>query len=576
MSASAADGTRTRPAAGDLVRFVLGLLASAALVAGTGLALLAALPQITPGWRTTVVASGSMAPALAVGDAVAVEAWPTERGMLGPPSVVLVDRPGLLPLLHRVVDDDGRTYRTKGDANESVDGERVAPAQVLGVGRLVVPGAGWIALRVAERDAGAVAAAAAGLAALVALARYGWLDRYDPWLAARRRAAQAAVKPTTPEPSAPAGPAPSEPGGRVSSPEPVSAERPEPVSPAGRGVLLAPAVAVLAALLVVALVGGAGTSASALSARTSSARTLGATTVLPAGALTARCTTTPAVVDAVTAGPTTAAPALPDDVRVGDHLILSRGGIRPWNATTSAHEDPPVPAGWTQLGIATGGAERFHAVYRRAAVAGDAGTLMPHEPDYADVLLVARGGVVSDSSLAGRVVEGPTAPGPAIAPSVDGKVGGLLLTFWGIERNDTTYSTPTGMTEVAKTAFRHAISMAAHEQKVTADGPTGARSTTMTDGATGVPVTGRHSGLSLFIRSTPYATLTWTPSAADRVTGYTILRDGAAVSTVTGRTTTTWRDPAPLGAGEATYTVVARAGSWSSPAERVTTSGAAC
>jgi signal peptidase len=114
-----------------------------ALVAGAvGLVLWSVAPVVF-GWTTTVVVSGSMAPAIQAGDVVAVAPVAREEaGRLAPGTVILIDdpsRPGMR-LLHRLVeyDDSGRMI-TKGDANAVADSTPVPVENLSGVARLRVP-----------------------------------------------------------------------------------------------------------------------------------------------------------------------------------------------------------------------------------------------------------------------------------------------------------------------------------------------------------------------------------------------------------------------------------------------------
>jgi signal peptidase len=99
------------------------------------------------GWRSDVVLSGSMSPALEPGDVVV--SAPVELPELNVGDIVVVDnpaRPGH-SLVHRVdsVNPDG-TLVTRGDANTSADSTAVTPDEVLGRGRLRVPGVGMVSL----------------------------------------------------------------------------------------------------------------------------------------------------------------------------------------------------------------------------------------------------------------------------------------------------------------------------------------------------------------------------------------------------------------------------------------------
>lgn len=541
----------------ELVRFCLGIVASGVLVAAGTLLTLAVLPSMAPGWSTTAVGSGSMQPALATGDAVVVEEWSSQRPMLGPPSVVLIDRPGAQPLLHRVTALEGERYRTKGDANASADAELAPRESVIGVGRVVVPRAGFVALWVSDRNAPALLILAAVVTVLAWLSRFGWLERYDPWRAHPDPLQEQPSGPTPPE-AATAPPGRRLPGARTPAPR---------RAPALTRVVLH---GIVIAVLVVGM-SRAGSSTSAFTASTDLAGTAQAARLSAPTNLVVTCSRRPAIVDAVAAGPTTPAPKLPASIRLGDTLLLSRTGIRPTDGLRR-YVDPPTPTGWTQLGITVGGGERFHAIYRRTAQSEESAKTMPHTSAFADVLLVARGGIVVDSSLGGQVNETGSS---VTVPSVTGNAGGLLLTFWAVERSNTRFSAPAGMSEVVKTAFTQTISMGAHEQQINADGPTGTRTSAMTDGTRGQSVSTRNSGLSLYIRSTAYATLTWQNPAASAASAYVVTRDRAPVATL-DPSETIWRDPDPLTGRPTAFTLTGTAGTWRSPTVGLSTSVGTC
>ncbi|AGZ40002.1 signal peptidase I [Actinoplanes friuliensis] len=99
------------------------------------------------GWDAYTVTSGSMAPLVRPGDVVIA----SPGAGSGPrPGTVVVLAPAVSggePVTHRVVErlPDGR-YRTQGDANAQPDSRLVTKAQLLGVGRIVVPLAGTVRL----------------------------------------------------------------------------------------------------------------------------------------------------------------------------------------------------------------------------------------------------------------------------------------------------------------------------------------------------------------------------------------------------------------------------------------------
>jgi signal peptidase I len=92
------------------------------------------------GWQPAAVVTGSMAPAIRPGDIVLAAPLPGPR--VRPGQIVLARRPGFPGTLvtHRVVRirDDGMLV-TRGDANPVEDASPLAPADVVGVVRLVVP-----------------------------------------------------------------------------------------------------------------------------------------------------------------------------------------------------------------------------------------------------------------------------------------------------------------------------------------------------------------------------------------------------------------------------------------------------
>src|SRR4051794_29579853 len=140
MTSSSHD-RRSAASLGILSLFVLGV---AAWLVGA-----AVLPGLVPGWRSVVVTSGSMEPAISPGDVVLVA--PEGPGIrVG--SVVLFSTPEGA-VTHRIagVNADG-SYATKGDANPTEDSTPLLPQHVLGRARFVVPNAGLPTLWWKERN----------------------------------------------------------------------------------------------------------------------------------------------------------------------------------------------------------------------------------------------------------------------------------------------------------------------------------------------------------------------------------------------------------------------------------------
>ncbi len=92
------------------------------------------------GWSPVVVTSGSMEPALSVGDVILIDTGSDSTAVQR--SVIVFERPDGEVVAHRVFSVEPNGFVTKGDANEAPDTDRVLPDQVLGVGRLVVPAIG--------------------------------------------------------------------------------------------------------------------------------------------------------------------------------------------------------------------------------------------------------------------------------------------------------------------------------------------------------------------------------------------------------------------------------------------------
>lgn len=164
-------------------RFFIGLAASGVLLVWTVYVCLAVLGMLMPGGQLTAVGSGSMAPAFDVGDVVVVQRPDLPAGeYLRPPTVVLVDRPGQVPLLHRVVSHEpGRGYTTKGDANLSEDTEVAPPEAIIGTGFLVIPMVGYPTTWHARGEHLSLVLAGLLIVGLGMAARWGWTDEHDPW-----------------------------------------------------------------------------------------------------------------------------------------------------------------------------------------------------------------------------------------------------------------------------------------------------------------------------------------------------------------------------------------------------------
>jgi signal peptidase I len=174
----------------EIARFVVGVLALGAVTTVVVAFLITiGLPLVSDRFSVVVV-SDSMAPTIKKGDVVVLAPPPDEP--LDRPSVILFPTPQG-DTLHRIHDvkPDG-SIETKGDANLAPDTTLVNPADVKGLGTLLVPRLA-IALVWMREGRWLLAAAFVLVSACVLYAsRWGLSDVYDPWLIAdaRRRARQ--------------------------------------------------------------------------------------------------------------------------------------------------------------------------------------------------------------------------------------------------------------------------------------------------------------------------------------------------------------------------------------------------
>lgn len=156
--------------AGAALLVVLATAAATWLWFVGGLLWWANAPRVV-GWHPYVVLSGSMDPALAAGDVVLVAPVADPSALPGGRIALVADpaRPSG-SYVHRVVGHRDGDLITRGDANVSADGTPVAPRQVRGEVRLVVPAIGLMSLWVHEGRYGPVALAACGTGLALVLA----------------------------------------------------------------------------------------------------------------------------------------------------------------------------------------------------------------------------------------------------------------------------------------------------------------------------------------------------------------------------------------------------------------------
>ena len=162
------------------IRFYLGSAALffIAFALATGLWVLA--PAVVLGWESVAITSGSMEPVIQVGDVVVFSEAPADpigRGTV----VVFADGDGSL-VTHRVVGTaDDERYITRGDNNAVNDSSLLAHESVRGVGRILVPFAGYPAVWTASGTWYSVVLVAMLFGGLSYASRWALLPKFSPW-----------------------------------------------------------------------------------------------------------------------------------------------------------------------------------------------------------------------------------------------------------------------------------------------------------------------------------------------------------------------------------------------------------
>lgn len=128
---------RAAPAASLICWFYLSIVAC--------LVVWVVIVRLLVGWSPLVITTGSMQPSINQGDIV-LSANPEDGGVGLEEGAVITFADPVRPgerLTHRIdkVNRNG-SYQTRGDANSVSDSYEVRPADVMGVGRLLVPAVG--------------------------------------------------------------------------------------------------------------------------------------------------------------------------------------------------------------------------------------------------------------------------------------------------------------------------------------------------------------------------------------------------------------------------------------------------
>lgn len=125
------------------------------LVAAVGFPVVsAAATRLAPlvGREVFVIRGSSMTPTIALGSAIVATRMPAERIVVG--DIVTFRGTNGVVVTHRVVDvlvDEGEhLYRTKGDANETIDPFLVPEGALVGVVELTLPMAGFVMAMMAQ------------------------------------------------------------------------------------------------------------------------------------------------------------------------------------------------------------------------------------------------------------------------------------------------------------------------------------------------------------------------------------------------------------------------------------------
>lgn len=166
-------------------RFALGLAGIFLGTVGLTLAAIAAGAALVPSWGSTVVASGSMEPALRRGDVVVyIE---QEIHQIKRADIVIFDV-GRGSTVHRVdsINDDG-SATTRGDANRSTDSVPVQTGMLHGRAFAIVPWVGMPTLWAAEGAYVNLALLVVTSIVLLQTATLAWRPENDPWLVSARR-----------------------------------------------------------------------------------------------------------------------------------------------------------------------------------------------------------------------------------------------------------------------------------------------------------------------------------------------------------------------------------------------------
>ncbi len=558
-------------------RFTAGLVGLFVLTTVGWMGLWAVATTFLYGSAPVVVSSGSMAPALDVGDLVVVEPYHGQRIHTGS-VVVFDDQAAGRSTIHRVVEvaEDG-TFTTRGDANPVADSAPLDIADVDASGRFLLPRMGLPIVWAQQGRWPLVVLTLAGLVLAVWLARFALADAHDPWLAGvvpdpgtglilRERLARTLARARTSFRQA----------GVAGALAGMARRRTAEVGALALAFVLAHAtVSAYAAFAdTTANTGnqfGAGTLAAPSGFGAAPGSCVGAATIAFRSASSGRNTLGDELVL-----------ARPSGVQAGDVLIA---GIT-WHTHDYSGTLIDPPSGWHLIRIDTEFSHVVQGLFWRAAGASEPATYT-FSNGTADLTREVVGGIAAYSGVDTTdpidAHDGLTETSVVFsidAPSVTSTVtGGRLISVFG-QHDPGLFAPPTGMTDRYATAVgtgERSVNTIFADQVLGAAGATGVRTATGSGNGSGV-------GQSVVLDpggGVMSAALSWTATSSSYADGYLLQRFiGTTLDdqwTITPRSSSSIVDFGGLAAGTTyTYRLRTTSGTWRSTAVTVTYTAAPC
>lgn len=111
-------------------------------IVSVGVLLLASLFPFDNWYQVKVVLSGSMEPSIQVGSIVVIR--PQATYTVGDVITFGADNRQNIPVTHRIIDQTGARFSTKGDANSNIDPKLVMPQEIIGAVKFTIPYVGYV------------------------------------------------------------------------------------------------------------------------------------------------------------------------------------------------------------------------------------------------------------------------------------------------------------------------------------------------------------------------------------------------------------------------------------------------